>query len=166
MSKKKPDEYEVGYGKPPKKSQFQKGVSGNPTGRPKKSCDLGTTLLREANSLVPITDNNGQRMRISKHDVAVKVLLNGAMKGKSSDQRLYFSLYPQAIEKGALAQMQEEANKEKWKDVKQLSLEELNWIVASDPETMKRLEEKERAKTSESTEMQEVEEITPPENLK
>ena len=27
--------YEVGYGKPPKKSQFQKGQSGNPSGRPK-----------------------------------------------------------------------------------------------------------------------------------
>jgi len=96
------DDYEVGYGKPPKKSQFQKGTSGNPTGRPKKARDLGATLLREANSLIPITDNNGQKMRISKHDVAVKVLLNGAMKGKSSDQRLYFSLYPPAFEKVAL----------------------------------------------------------------
>ena len=27
--------YEVGYGKPPKHSQFQKGKSGNPKGRPK-----------------------------------------------------------------------------------------------------------------------------------
>ena|SRR5437868_14511965 len=35
------DDYEVGYGKPPKNSQFQKGVSGNPTGRPKKARDLG-----------------------------------------------------------------------------------------------------------------------------
>lgn len=28
--------YDVGYGKPPKKTQFKKGVSGNPAGRPKK----------------------------------------------------------------------------------------------------------------------------------
>lgn len=27
--------YKVGYGKPPKGSQFKKGLSGNPTGRPK-----------------------------------------------------------------------------------------------------------------------------------
>ena len=34
MAKKK--DYEVGYGRPPKKSQFRKGQSGNPSGRPKK----------------------------------------------------------------------------------------------------------------------------------
>lgn len=28
-------DYVVGYGKPPKEAQFKKGVSGNPTGRPK-----------------------------------------------------------------------------------------------------------------------------------
>ena len=31
-----PDEYEVGYKKPPKSGQFQPGKSGNPKGRPKK----------------------------------------------------------------------------------------------------------------------------------
>lgn len=30
------DEYEVGYGKPPKNTQFKKGKSGNPRGRPPK----------------------------------------------------------------------------------------------------------------------------------
>jgi hypothetical protein len=30
-------DYEVGYGKPPKKNQFKPGTSGNPKGRPKKS---------------------------------------------------------------------------------------------------------------------------------
>ena len=28
-------DYVVGYGKPPKEAQFKKGMSGNPTGRPK-----------------------------------------------------------------------------------------------------------------------------------
>lgn len=27
------DDYEVGYGRPPKHGQFQKGKSGNPSGR-------------------------------------------------------------------------------------------------------------------------------------
>ena len=31
----KPDDYEVGYGKPPKHGQFKPGQSGNPKGRPK-----------------------------------------------------------------------------------------------------------------------------------
>jgi len=51
------DDYEVGYGKPPKKSQFPKGTSGNPTGRPKKARDLGATLLREANSPITIVES-------------------------------------------------------------------------------------------------------------
>jgi hypothetical protein len=111
------DDYEVGYGKPPKNSQFQKGVSGNPTGRPKKARDLGAALLREANSLINIHEN-GRKIRQSKHDVAVKVLLNGAMKGKSSDLRLYFAQYPQALDKVLLAAQQ--AKNETGKSVKDL----------------------------------------------
>lgn len=34
MSEDKDDDEYVGYGKPPKHSQFKKGASGNPKGRP------------------------------------------------------------------------------------------------------------------------------------
>jgi hypothetical protein len=51
---KTPDDYEVGYGKPPKNIQFQKGISGNPTGRPKKAPDFDHQLIRESNSLMTI----------------------------------------------------------------------------------------------------------------
>jgi Family of unknown function (DUF5681) len=37
MSGKSAETYEVGYGKPPKATRFQKGKSGNPSGRPKKN---------------------------------------------------------------------------------------------------------------------------------
>lgn len=36
MSEENESNYEVGYGKPPTASQFKKGESGNPNGRPKK----------------------------------------------------------------------------------------------------------------------------------
>ena len=33
------DDYEIGYGKPPESSRWQKGQSGNPKGRPKSRAD-------------------------------------------------------------------------------------------------------------------------------
>ena len=120
------DDYEVGYGKPPKNSQFQKGVSGNPTGRPKKARDLGAVLLREANSPITIVEN-GQKVRLSKHEVAVKMFMNNVMKGKPSDLRLYFAQYPQAFDKVLLAAQQ--AKNEAGKSVKDLSDEMLAQII-------------------------------------
>jgi hypothetical protein len=37
MGNYKNENYEIGYGKPPKSNQFVKGRSGNPKGRPKKT---------------------------------------------------------------------------------------------------------------------------------
>jgi hypothetical protein len=120
------DDYEVGYGKPPKNSQFQKGVSGNPTGRPKKARDLGAVLLREANSPITIVEN-GQKVRLSKHEVVVKMFMNNVMKGKPSDLRLYFAQYPQAFERFAL--LAQQAKNETGKCAKDLSDEMLAKII-------------------------------------
>ena len=36
LRKTKRTDYEVGYGRPPSHTQFKKGLSGNPKGRPKR----------------------------------------------------------------------------------------------------------------------------------
>jgi hypothetical protein len=51
----------VGVGNPPKHSQFRKGTSGNPQGRPKGSRNLRTVLLEAADH--PVTAEIGGKQR-------------------------------------------------------------------------------------------------------
>src|SRR5271168_1372034 len=98
VSKKKTlDSYEVGYGKPPKNTQFQKGVSGNPTGRPKKAAEFHSIFMKESESLMTIIDN-GQRRRISKLEAIAKQLHNKALTGNIQALRIFVALYPQLRE--------------------------------------------------------------------
>jgi hypothetical protein len=81
MSEKNtPDSYDIGYGKPPRDTQFKKGVSGNPKGRPKKALDFEHELIKESKSLMTINEN-GRSKRISKHKAVIKQLINKAMSG-------------------------------------------------------------------------------------
>ncbi|AMS40150.1 DUF5681 domain-containing protein [Aminobacter aminovorans] len=73
-------DYEIGYGKPPRRSQFKPGQSGNPKGRPKSALSFKTLLTRELKQLVEIREGNGTR-KISKKEAAVKSLLQKALKG-------------------------------------------------------------------------------------
>jgi hypothetical protein len=55
VAKKLPKgDYDVGYGKPPPHTQFQKGVSGNPRGRPKGSKNLKTLARKVMNTKVTL----------------------------------------------------------------------------------------------------------------
>ena len=124
------DDYEVGYGKPPKSTQFQKGHSGNPRGRPKNSLDFDHELIKESNSLMTITEN-GQRKRISKHNVAVKQLMKQAMTGSPQARKDYFALRQQALEKAALVAGPRPNNSRKSDDVRDYTREELRRIIAA-----------------------------------
>jgi hypothetical protein len=72
--------YDIGYGKPPRHSQFGKGHSGNPRGRAKGSSNLSTLLDSALNERV-IVSENGKRKRISKREAILKQLVNKAASG-------------------------------------------------------------------------------------
>ena len=74
------DQYEVGYGKPPKDSQWKPGQSGNPNGRPRKSNDFKKILGRELSDELAIIEG-GQRGRFSKLELVAKKLVHDTLKG-------------------------------------------------------------------------------------
>ncbi len=73
-------DYEVGYGKPPKHSQFQKGKSGNEGGRPKadKPETDETVYEREMNRKVWVVID-GKRKRIPQRELIIRRAVGLAM---------------------------------------------------------------------------------------
>ena len=130
MSKDKTqDDYEVGYGKPPKDTRFQKGISGNPKGRPKKSLDFYDELITESKSLMTINEN-GQRKRISKHKVAIKQLIKLAMTGNTQALRMYLAHHQRAHERGDLVAGPQPNNSGKH-NIRSLTDEELTRLIVA-----------------------------------
>ena len=80
MAKEPKGTYEVGFGKPPRASQFKPGHSGNEAGRPRGAKNFATALEQELKSRVVVTEN-GRRKRISKREVIAKHLVNKAAGG-------------------------------------------------------------------------------------
>jgi len=70
----------VGYGRPPRKTRFKPGASGNPRGRPKGSKNFGTVIAEELDGQVPVTEN-GRRTKIPMRKVIAKQLVNKAASG-------------------------------------------------------------------------------------
>jgi hypothetical protein len=77
-----PEKESIGYGRPPKRTRWKKGQSGNSKGRPKGSKNLSTLLEEEMNQTVAVTEN-GVRKRISKKQAIAKRVVNGAISGET-----------------------------------------------------------------------------------
>lgn len=80
MSTRDDDAYEVGYKKPPKRTQFKKGQSGNLKGRPKGSRNIATLLEEALFRKVAIRDERGSR-KVTFVEALVHRLSVDALKG-------------------------------------------------------------------------------------
>ena len=72
--------YAVGYGKPPASTQFKKGRSGNPKGRPAGARNTMTIVREILDREVTVRGGDGQR-RITGREANFTALLQKALKG-------------------------------------------------------------------------------------
>ena len=90
MSSDSKKSYEVGYRKPPVATRFQKGTSGNPSGRPKKLAeplDPGIVLQSIDNEEIVVIDN-GKRKPMTKAEIVFRQLFTKATRGDLTTARL------------------------------------------------------------------------------
>ena len=83
-------EYQVGYGKPPKHSQFPKGTSGYPSGRPKTP--EGISLKEIFDGQQPTKDGKS----ISRREALVYGIINEALRGDQKAFRNFMRLMNQS----------------------------------------------------------------------
>lgn len=75
-----PKDYDVGYKKPPKHTQFKPGQSGNSKGRTKGAKNLKTELMEELQEMIPIKED-GKAKKVSKQRAMLKTLTAKALRG-------------------------------------------------------------------------------------
>lgn len=83
--------YDVGFGKPPKRTQFVKGKSGNPSGRPKGSKNLTSIYAKAAREKITLTIG-GKTKKMSKIEAAMLQLYTKAAAGDLAAIRLIHGL--------------------------------------------------------------------------
>ncbi len=77
--------------RPPKHTQFKKGISGNPGGRPKGALNISTVMQRALKETIVVVEE-GKKKTISKMEAAVKRLVDKAIAGDMSAFRVLSDL--------------------------------------------------------------------------
>jgi hypothetical protein len=142
------DDYKVGYGNPPRKSQWPPGQSGNPRGSSKKAKAkkaLNTPnemLAKELSELVePTVDGKKSKMPAGK--ALMKMMIADALKGSARDRREFYKLIKGPEMSNLIQQLIEERDND---DDLPLTPAELRMLDAMEAE---RAEEAERKAQSE-----------------
>lgn len=74
------NQYEVGYGKPPKNNQFKPGKSGNPKGKKKKPASVAQQIESALSKKVEVREG-GKTKRFTLQQIMFKSIANNAAKG-------------------------------------------------------------------------------------
>jgi len=98
--KDKKSTYQVGYGKPPKATQFKPGQSGNPKGRPKAKQPIADVFLEEVGRMVKVKAGDHAEW-VSKERGLVRNLTNMAMSGNMAAARIVIGMIASADVSGA-----------------------------------------------------------------
>ena len=115
------NDQKVGYGKPPKATQFKKGQSGNPRGKPKGAKSMSTVARELLDGEISLT-LNGRVKRITRREAIVLAQFNKAVDGNVQSARQLVA----------------------WAGLEQIAEETVRFtLVLEEPE---RIEEMERAK--------------------
>jgi len=105
-------DYVVGYGRPPKRTQFAQGQSGNPNGRPKGSQNLASVLLKTMRQRIKVTEN-GRVRYITKLEAVIVQLVNKALGGDVSaihELRYWVQFLEESIQPGSQAAVTHESD--------------------------------------------------------
>ena len=86
------DPYTIGYRKPPIATQFKKGCSGNPSGRPRRSRNVRTILKEILNRKITVRDCYGER-KIATQEAMLLKFLENALKGDPRALKTIVSLW-------------------------------------------------------------------------
>lgn len=91
MAREDDSKYAVGFGKPPKHTQFKPGQSGNPNGRPKKGTTAAEVALRQVRKSV-IIKVAGKLKKVSMLEAIVTQHAVKAAKGDPKSTAIVLSL--------------------------------------------------------------------------
>jgi hypothetical protein len=82
-----PDDYTVGYGRPPLETRWKRGESGNPRKKPRRQENIVEILDRLLLSSVNVT-LNGETKRVSALEAIISQLQVKEMSGHASSSRI------------------------------------------------------------------------------
>ena len=87
----KDEPYEVGYGKPPKHTQFKPGQSGNSKGRPRGQRNFRTAVRDALQEKVTIREGDRTRS-VSRMDAIIRVTFNNALRSDAKALAAFIQL--------------------------------------------------------------------------